>query len=158
MDHTQPTDKNLAMQADMHAQRLKAGRIERAKSRAKARAAETEQARRTRLDNAKIARALARTAEISDARKKRLEAAKASRTKALATETVEERRKRLEATCNRTSKTKALATETVEECRKLYVGPSRVGNASNLNILTKCGLFVNAPGTYTDYVVSYEIL
>ena len=62
MDHTctQPTDNNLALQADTHAQRLKVGRIERAKSRAKARAAETEQARRTRLDAANIARALVR--------------------------------------------------------------------------------------------------
>ena len=40
----------------------------------------------------------------------------------------------------------------------MYVGMSRVGNANDLKILTKCGLFVNAPGTYTDNVVSYEIL
>ena len=40
--HTQPTDNNLALQADTYAQRLKVGRIKRAKSRAKARAAETE--------------------------------------------------------------------------------------------------------------------
>ena len=41
---------------------------------------------------------------------------------------------------------------------QLYVGISRVGNANDLKILTKCGLFVNAPGTYTDNVVFYEIL
>ena len=105
MDYTQPTDNNLALQADTHAQRLKAGRIERAKSRAKARAAETEQARRTRLDAANIARALARAAETSDSRKTRLEAAKAPRTKALATETGQERKKRLET--KRASKTKS---------------------------------------------------
>ena len=93
---TQPAHNKLALRAQTHVQRLKAGRIERAKSRAKARAAETEQARRTRLDAAKITRALARAAEIPDVRKKRLEAAKASRNNSLATET-EERKKRLEA-------------------------------------------------------------
>jgi len=115
--HTQPTDNNLALQADAHAQRLKVGRIERAKSRAKA----------------------------------------------LATETGQERKKRLEA--KRASKTKALATETADDCRKpdcilkrTSSRMSRVGNANDLKILTKCGLFVHAPGTYTDNVVSYEIM
>ena len=44
---------------------------------------------------------------------------------------------------------------------QLYVGMSRAGNANDLKILTKCGLFVNAPGTYTNTlcnVVFYEIL
>ena len=116
MDHTQPTDNNLALQADTHAQRLKVGRIECAKSRAKARAAETEQARRTRLDAANIARALVRAAETSELRKTSLEAAKDPRNRALATETGLERKKRLEA--KRASKTKALVTETADDRRK----------------------------------------
>ena len=82
MDHTQPTHSKLALQqADTHAQRLKVGRIERAKSRAKARAAETEQARRTRLDAANIVRAPMRAAETSELRKASLEAAKDPRNK-----------------------------------------------------------------------------
>ena len=116
MDHTQPSDNNLALQADTRAQRLKAGKIERAKSRAMSRAAETEQARRTRLDAANIARALVRAAETSELRKTSLEAAKDPRNKILATETGQERKKRLEA--KRASKTKALATETADERRK----------------------------------------
>ena len=116
MDHTQPTDNNLALQADTHTQRLTVGRIERAKLRAKARAAATEHARRTRLDAANIARALVRAAETSELRKTSLEATTDPRNMALATETGEERKKRLEA--KRASKTKALATETADQRRK----------------------------------------
>ena len=61
------------------------------------RTTETDEARRQRLDAAKVARALARAAETSDVRKNRLEAAKASRANAMATETGEERRIRLDA-------------------------------------------------------------
>ena len=120
--HTQPTDNYRALQADAHAQRLKVGRTERAKSRAKA--LETEQER-----------------------KKRLEAKRASKTKALATETADDCRK-----------PDCILKRTSSGTDNMYIGMSHVGNANDLKILTKCGLFVNAPGTYTDNVVSYEIL
>ena len=99
------------LQTEARRQRLEAVRAVRAKSRAKARAAETDQERQKRLDAARAYAALSRAAETDEVSQKRLDVTNTSNCRSVSV-----RQKRLDVT--NTPNCRSRADETAEKRQK----------------------------------------